>query len=849
MRFRDLPIDRKLFFVILPICLVPAILFLALIGWGSKASFERAMGEELARAANQHAERFDRFVQYRMVMLSRLTLENLRVREVTGFRAPGENFTRSLSWLDAAHSVGADGRVESFALGPQLGTEPVEADDRAPSPPLPIPRDQVQYWLARRESVPPTGLLTDVALRAPGQVEEIPHALFVVNAPDRRLMFYTVRSHRLLREFRENMTTIADFMMIYAAGGELLYSSHPVPLGLYQRVNDPAQLEDDHPVAGGALQASSGWFRLPYEGRAYLMAHALSPAMNLRRQDSGLGSVWVFTLQYDMERVFGPRTALFWLAILIALGLVLLMLWLASLSARWVMSPLHDLRLAADQLAQGQLEARARVASRDEIGALAEAFNAMARRLRATYLTLEERVEENRLRAEHIHLINEMAGAIIQALSLDEIFQILRRELERVLTFDAIWLTRLEQDRLRVTHGSPMGLMSVRERGVLALGYSLHGRVVEGRETLRAEIGPNHKPEFFETRIYNTEGYQSFLIAPLPARNGIIGTLTVASLTPDALGPEAADLLTSLGRTVAIAIEQADLFKQISQFAAELERKVDQRTHELELANQKLVQAEKYFATGRMAGNLAHEINNPLGIIKNYLQIVRSNMHSAEGGRRRTDPNLDSLQVINEEVDRIARLVRQLLDLHRPVEQKIEPVDLNAMIRELSGIVEEECRRGGVEVVLELEEGLPRPIASPDLVRQVLINVIRNAQDAMDGRGGRLTMRTSTASAWERGRERQHVRVRIADTGCGISADHLTQIFDPFFTTKTPDKGTGLGLCVSYSIVRMYQGSIDIESEEGQGTSVVIHLPVDGHPQGEKAGAASLAAGSGGGVA
>ncbi len=126
-------------------------------------------------------------------------------------------------------------------------------------------------------------------------------------------------------------------------------------------------------------------------------------------------------------------------------------------------------------------------------------------------------------------------------------------------------------------------------------------------------------------------------------------------MAPDAYTPELADILTSLARTVAIAIEQADLFLQISHFAAELERKVQQRTQELDEANQKLVQTEKYFATGRMAGNLAHEINNPLGIIKNYIQIVRSNLSESGGGRRRTDPSLDSLDVINEEVNRIAR--------------------------------------------------------------------------------------------------------------------------------------------------------------------------------------------------
>lgn len=805
MRLRDLPIERKLYLTILPICLIPAAVFVMVSVWTSRVSFERSMGHKLVSAASGYANRFDYQIRRRMGGLSRQTPQRL-AEFAARPRMPGSSDTPTsysyLDWFDSTLYYGPDRKPQLFSRRNRVNR------------PAELPATFVNYWFERRKDMTSEGVLREEVLPTGTGTDVAPYMVMIFPSSD-GLMFHMARTQRILDDYRASLSTENELLMIYSRTGGVLY--HPSDIDIPPEFIKTLQAHRP----GEHFEAKIG-------DKTYLLAVAQSDP-GLRRPNSLLGSSLAFVVQYDLGDFLGEQEMLMWLSVLIGLGLVALMLGLASMSARWVARPLQSLKEQADRLAQGDLAVRARVTSHDEIGVLGEAFNTMAGRLRATHQSLEERVEESRLRADHIHLINEIAAAIIRSLSLDDIFNILRRELGKVFMFDAIWVARIEagDTSLKITQISPMGLVSVGARTAIPMEGSLHGRVVGEQETLRAEIGPQHRVGFFETRIFNAEGYQSFLIAPLPARKGIIGTLTVASMAPDAYTPELADVLTSLARTVAIAIEQADLFARISQFAAELERKVQQRTHELDVANQKLVQTEKYFATGRMAGNLAHEINNPLGIIKNYIQIVRSNLTTSGGGRRKTDPNLDSLEVINEEVNRIARLVRQLLDLHRPVEQKVEPIDLNALIREILTITEEELRRCGVEVVVELQENLPQPVVSSDLIRQVLINLIRNAQDAMEEGGGRLTVRTSSVIEWAGGEERQQVLIRVSDTGCGIPPEHLLQVFDPFFSTKAPDKGTGLGLCVSYGIVQMYHGSIDLESEVGKGTTVVVSLPMD----------------------
>ena len=799
-RYRS--IERKILLWVLPICLLPALIFWGMVVIGSRLTFEEAMGSTLHPRAMYFADQFDRFIEAEAARLGDLAAAGGDTQGIAQ-RAHHEASNDLLIHLDAT------GEPTIYPAAPGFESPPGQWPDRA----------FFDLWMECRPQINEQHYgFADLKLSIPGRVESLKMMLFVF--PDSRggLYFFANDAAALMERFEQTLPNYPNRLIVYSNSGFIVHTTESLHAGVLDRVR---RIMDRQ-----ATQTE--WFPVHSEQHYNLMAPVASTLLKQRRNQLGEGTAWIFLAYYNMDNYLAPQDRLIWLSVLIALVLVPVLLFFTILGARRMVRPLQQLRRQAETLAQGQLNVYVSVPSRDEIGDLADAFNVMATQLRRTHRTLEERVEENRLHAEHINAINEIAHAINQALSLDAVFEILNRELKKILPFDAMWIGMFDRDSrdLRVSQIQPPGLISLFDRGGIPLSWSLHGQVVDLHETVHVEIGPHHRTEFFETRIFNAEGFQSYLIAPLPGRDRMIGTLTVASTTPDAYDNELAGIITSLAGAVAIALEQADLFNRISQFATELERKVDERTNDLQVATDKLIQTEKYFATGRMAGNLAHEINNPLGIIKNYIQIVKNNLLKSGGGRRRTDPNLQHLEMIDEEVDRIARLVRRMLDLHRPAEQKVQPVAINELIEEILALMRETLERNKIEVKCELAVDLPQPVASSDLIRQVLINLIRNAQDAMED-GGRLTVRTTAISEWEAATERQAVHIRIADTGCGIAPEDLSHVYDPFFTTKPREQGTGLGLFVSFSIVRMYHGTIEIDSQRGAGTKVQVTLPVE----------------------
>jgi signal transduction histidine kinase len=170
-----------------------------------------------------------------------------------------------------------------------------------------------------------------------------------------------------------------------------------------------------------------------------------------------------------------------------------------------------------------------------------------------------------------------------------------------------------------------------------------------------------------------------------------------------------------------------------------------------------------------------------------------------------------------------------MVDFYRPSDEGRIPTDLNALLENVVALLKNQLQQGGIEVDLELAPDLPLIIATGDHLKQVFLNIVINALEAMP-QGGRLEM--ATRHVWERGDHKKtyadagFVEIEFADTGVGIPAEHINNIFDPFFTTKS--KGMGLGLSVSYGIVERHGGQIQVESEVGEGTTFIVRLPVEG---------------------
>jgi signal transduction histidine kinase len=245
----------------------------------------------------------------------------------------------------------------------------------------------------------------------------------------------------------------------------------------------------------------------------------------------------------------------------------------------------------------------------------------------------------------------------------------------------------------------------------------------------------------------------------------------------------------------------------ITRLAAE-KRRLEWANSMIKETQKQLIQNEKLAAVGKLTAQVAHEFNNPLAIIKTSLHIINTQMSSA-------DPNKENLVVIEEEITRMARIIRQLLDFSRPVAD-ISTLQVNEVIERLMKMLATEFAQRDIDSKLDLAPDLPLLRMSSDQLKQVLLNLIKNAEEAMPT-GGTLVLRTA--------RRLGGLTISILDNGIGIAKESLPFIFEPFFSTKQTGEGLGLGLAVSHSIIKSYGGAIEVDSHPGKGTLFRIFLP------------------------
>jgi len=226
-------------------------------------------------------------------------------------------------------------------------------------------------------------------------------------------------------------------------------------------------------------------------------------------------------------------------------------------------------------------------------------------------------------------------------------------------------------------------------------------------------------------------------------------------------------------------------------------------------------------ALGRLTASIAHEINNPLQSVRSCLSLVEEELD--EGGS--ADVIKQDLQIAAEEVKRIVRIVRQLREFYRPAREGIEPINLHSILQNVLDLVNKRLQHGNVMVERRWAEDLPVVQANPDQLKQVFLNLIINAADAMP-QGGVLRISTRLDKLLKPGGDMAvpAARLEFSDSGNGMSAEELSHLFEPFYTTKA--EGTGLGLAVSHEIIQALMGKITCTSEPGIGTTFTIRLPV-----------------------
>jgi len=234
---------------------------------------------------------------------------------------------------------------------------------------------------------------------------------------------------------------------------------------------------------------------------------------------------------------------------------------------------------------------------------------------------------------------------------------------------------------------------------------------------------------------------------------------------------------------------------------------------ELREMQQALLQSEKLAAMGKLTSQIAHELNNPIYGIMNTLELLRTEV-PPESKRRRI------LELSLSETQRLAEMLRNMLSFSKPEEEKRRPVKINELVEGILLVMEKQMRESNIKVETYFDQTLPEVMASTNQMRQVMLNLLKNAKEAMP-KGGILSVRTS--------QEDHKVMVAIQDTGVGIPEELRDKIFEAFFTTKQKVKGVGLGLSVCYGIIKDHGGEIRVESEVDKGTTFTILLPMSSH--------------------
>lgn len=415
--------------------------------------------------------------------------------------------------------------------------------------------------------------------------------------------------------------------------------------------------------------------------------------------------------------------------------------------------------------------------------------------------------------AEELTLLNEIGRTVTSSLNLERVLATTMQAVIKTMRAEAGSILLFDQEGKGLVFEVAAGGGATKLPGCcLQPGQGIAGWVAEhGQSALIPEA--RRDPRFFDgIDAVTGSTTHSLLCVPLGAQERIIGVIEVLNKAGGEFSRHDLRLLESLAAEVAIAIENARLYE-------DLQRKMEA----LKNTQAQLVQSAKLAAIGELAAEVAHELNNPLTCILGFSKLLLKN--TTLDDRARCD-----LTTIVAEAQRARGIVRDLLNFAHQTEAHRKKADLNRAVQDALALTRQYLEKSGVVIEENYDADLPPISLDVNCMKQVFLNLITNAAQAMP-QGGTLTITTSRVGS--------EAFVRISDTGEGIRPEHLDRIFEPFFTTRPVGQGTGLGLSVSLGIVQAHGGRIEVESpsatpsaslragEVEQGSTFTVWLPVD----------------------
>jgi two-component system NtrC family sensor kinase len=423
-------------------------------------------------------------------------------------------------------------------------------------------------------------------------------------------------------------------------------------------------------------------------------------------------------------------------------------------------------------------------------------------------------------------------------LNLDEIMGKILRALTEVMYLDSGYLMLVDEKSNEFKVHSQMGTGSKASSLLINRSSPLIKEV--GRR--KREVSRHSLEEWARTRDDPSILKDDFtrlggaVIIPMIFKGEINGLLVLGNKrSGDLFTPEDLELLRTLADQCAISIENAKAYQLIEDLNVNLEKMVEERTHELqraleekEKAQDLLIRSESLASVGALAAGVAHELNNPIASASSLVQsaietmedMPRNALVKSDRGAEDKDEMIDDLKFGLKELNRAKDIVASLLGVSRQTEEYFEPVDMNDVCKDALKVLSNQYKGTGIEIVEDYEEILPETKGNFANLGQVCLNIINNAIQVVDSRDGKIVIKT---------RYDEHGSIVVfecEDDGPGISEEVMKDMFKPFFTTKEVGKGTGLGLYISHEIVRRHNGNIYAKNNPKGGATFRVELPV-----------------------
>jgi signal transduction histidine kinase len=407
--------------------------------------------------------------------------------------------------------------------------------------------------------------------------------------------------------------------------------------------------------------------------------------------------------------------------------------------------------------------------------------------------------EQLRLKARLFETLAGVSQTINSTLNLDDALKVITREACALMNAKMCALMLLDETRqwldLRASFGAGETYLRKPRLGV---EESLLGIVVRRKKPMQVE-NVQTSTRYQNLEVARQEGLVALLGVPLLFAGQAIGTLSIYTGRPYSFSNEEIRILSALAELSAIAIEKARLY----------ERVVD--------VEEQLRQNEKLSALGLLAAEVAHEIRNPLTVMKMLY-------HSLDLSFPPGDPRAKDARILGEKMGHLDGIVEQILDFARTTEPSFASVNLNALIDELGLLVRHKLKHQNVHWTPNLDPALPPVMGDARQLEQAFLNLILNAAEAMPG-GGTLTITTRAVADRPNGSPPGQAAIEFKDTGQGMTAEQQQRSFASVLRT-TKRKGTGLGLAIVGRIIETHRGEVKIKSRAGKGTSITVLLPI-----------------------